>query len=338
MARLAPALGERDRAPSGQPSAKRRFVTDDGVALHVRDHGPAGSPVTVVLMHGWTCDHTVWDRIVGLLPAGSDSASDGARTSAVPDSASDGARTSAAVRVLRYDHRGHGGSGPATAGTATIDRLAEDAAELIAARVPHGKLVLVGHSMGGMTMMALAERFPELVRSRVASAVFVSTTPRSIARMTLGLRGPLGTAAIRGENAVTVALGRARREHFLRRPAVLRPFVRRLVFGSGASRRDVAALARQVGRVHPASMSGFRQSFRTHERRVALARFAGIPCTVLVGTRDGLTPVSHARLIAEELPDAEFVRYPGAGHMLPYERAEELAARITGHLSVAVGG
>ncbi|TCP49270.1 pimeloyl-ACP methyl ester carboxylesterase [Tamaricihabitans halophyticus] len=291
------------------PPPAQRFVTSDGVGLRVRQDGPESARLTVVLLHGWTCDHTVWDRVV------------------------DGLADAESVRVLRYDHRGHGGSAPAPRDTTTIDQLAEDAAGLIAERAPEGELLLVGHSMGGMTMMALAERYPELVRARVAGAVFVSTTPCSLARITLGLPGPLGGAVVRAENAATAVLGRTNREHFLARPAALRPMVRRLVFGAGAARRDVAALTAQLGRVHPASMSGFRRSFAVHERRRALAQFAGVPSTVLVGSRDLLTPVGHARIIARELPDARFVCYPKAGHMLPYERAAEVHDLIRAHIA-----
>src|ERR1700712_5065908 len=105
-----------------------RFLTGDGTALHVRSSGPSDAAVTVVLVHGWTQDHRTWDDVV--------------------------ARMGPSQRVLRYDLRGHGGSAPAKPGTATIARLADDLAELITERAPHGKLVLAGHSMGGMTIMA----------------------------------------------------------------------------------------------------------------------------------------------------------------------------------------
>lgn len=55
--------------------------------------------------------------------------------------------------MLRYDLRGHGRSDPALPGTATIDQLADDLADLLCAEV-EGPVVLGGHSMGGMVVRA----------------------------------------------------------------------------------------------------------------------------------------------------------------------------------------
>ncbi len=44
----------------------------------------------------------------------------------------------------------------------TIEQLGHDLDAVIRALAPDGPLVLVGHSMGGMTIMALAEQNPEL--------------------------------------------------------------------------------------------------------------------------------------------------------------------------------
>ncbi len=280
--------------------ADHRFTTSDGTALHVVDTGPRDAGATTVLLHGWTLDHTSWDPVAAGLPG----------------------------RVLRYDHRGHGGSAPAPAGTATIERCADDLAELIAARVPTGRIVLAGHSMGGMTIMALAEQHPSLL-DRVAGVVLVATSSGELAEATLGLPGPVGRAFVAGEKAVNRRIARLRRAELLKRTEVARPGLRWLLFGKRPSWRHVALTAAMVGRCHPASMVGFRGSLDEHDRRQALAALAGIPAVVLAGAEDRLTPLRHARVLADELPHAELVIYLGAGHMLPLERAEE----VTAHLS-----
>lgn len=311
-------------ATSREPSA--RFVTADGTALHVVDSvpgsmagtGPAtepagvvsyDAPVTVMLVHGWTLDHRSWEPVVRRL--GIEFAE----------------FCSVAPRVLRYDHRGHGGSAPA-AGTATIAQLADDLAELILARVPTGKIVLAGHSMGGMTVMALAERHADLVASRVAAVALLGTSSCGMDRTTLGLPGVFGRAAARGERWIGKGVACWRRPVLLNRPALLRPFVRWLVFGRGVRKADVAEVTAQIGRVHPMSMAGFRDSIGAHDRRLALAELRGRPCVVAVGDRDRLCPLPHARVIADALPEARLVVHPGAGHMLAYERPEETAAAI----------
>ncbi|MEV8439832.1 alpha/beta hydrolase [Actinosynnema sp. NPDC051121] len=279
--------------------ADRRFVTSDGTALHVVDTGPRDADVTTVLLHGWTLDHTSWDEVAAGLPG----------------------------RVLRYDHRGHGGSAPAPAGTATIARCADDLAELLAARVPTGRLVLVGHSMGGMTIMALAEQHPSLL-DRVAGVVLVATSSGELAGSTLGLPEPLGRAFVAGEKAANRRIARLRRAELLKRTGVARPGLRWLLFGKRPSWRHVAMTAAMVGRCHPVSMVGFRDSLDSHDRRAALAGLAGIPAVVLAGAEDRLTPLRHARVLADELPHAELVIYLGAGHMLPLERARDVTAHV----------
>lgn len=292
------------RAPAPwDPSAAHRFLTDDGAALHVNETGPADSPVTLVLVHGWTQDHRTWDGVVE--------------------------RLAPSLRVLRYDLRGHGGSAPANHGTATIDTLADDLAELIAARAPDGPLVLAGHSMGGMTIMKLAERHPQLVRDRVAGVAFVATSSGQMDRITLGLPGIAGNGAARFERRLAKMLARQRRDALPLPPAMVRPGARFLVFGEHPRRADVDSVTAQLLCAHPASVAGFQDAISRHDCRVALAALRGTPAVVLVGERDRLCPVAHAKVIADELPHAEFVRYPGAGHMLPQERAAEVAARLS---------
>ncbi|WP_411970351.1 alpha/beta fold hydrolase [Saccharothrix longispora] len=291
--------GTRVGAP-WEAAVRNRFVTSDGTALHVVDTGPRDAGVTTVLLHGWTLDHTSWDEVAEALPG----------------------------RVLRYDHRGHGGSAPAPVGGATIARLADDLAELLEDRVPTGRVVLAGHSMGGMTIMALAEQRPDLLE-RVAGVALVATSCGELAGSTLGLPGALGRAFLAGEKAMNRRIAAFRRPELLRRTEVVRPGLRWLLFGERPSWAHVARTAAMVGRCHPVSMVAFRDSLNEHDRRKALAELAGIPCVVLSGGADRLTPPRHARVLADELPHAELVTYPGAGHMLTLERAAGVAAHVT---------
>lgn len=282
--------------------AAHRFVTSDGTELHVERSGSQAAPVTLVLVHAWTQDHTEWDPVLAALPE--------------------------PLSVLRYDHRGHGVSAAASEFTATLETLADDLAELITELVPRGQVVLAGHSMGGMTVMALAERHPELVRQRVAGVAFVATSCEDMDRLQLGLRGPAGDLAARADQAFGRGLTRWGRETIPLRPRVASPFVRWLAFGKRADHRAVRAMSAQVVRAHPMSVGGFRASMTRHRRRQALAVLRAVPSYVLVGTRDRITPAEHARVIAGELPNAEFVLFPDAGHELTYERGNEVTARL----------
>ncbi|MGQ0838273.1 alpha/beta fold hydrolase [Actinokineospora sp.] len=284
------------------------FRTSDGVALAVVDTGTPDAPVTVLLTHGWTSDLRVWDEVAGALRD--------------------------RVRVLRYDHRGHGGSDKAPRDTATLGRLADDLAELIADRVPTGRLVLVGHSMGGMTMMALAERHPDLVERRVAAAVFTATSSGRMGEVTFGLPKVLVKAAARRQSkARRPSPGVPRPARPVVPPSRLRivatrAFLRWLVFGTRFRMVDVRSVADQAAQVHRGSAAALRRDIGKHARVAALAHYAHADTQVLVGELDRLTPLDHGRAIAAAMPHAEFVLYPAAGHMLPYERVPELAARI----------
>jgi pimeloyl-ACP methyl ester carboxylesterase len=207
--------------------APGRFVTGDGAALHVTQSGPADSAVTLVLVHGWTQDHRTWDFVLPHLDPG--------------------------LRVLRYDLRGHGGSAPARPGSATIARLADDLAELIAGRVPAGPLVLAGHSMGGMTLMVLAERHPALVRDRLAGAAFVATSSGDMDRLTLGFPGVVGRSVTRFEPRVARLLARLRSETLRLRPGMVRSVARGLIFGDRPGRAQVDSVVEQLLCAHPAS-------------------------------------------------------------------------------------
>lgn len=285
------------------PAARHRFVTSDGTALSVQDTGATGG-VTVVLAHGWTLDHTAWDRVAAGLSG----------------------------RVLSYDHRGHGGSAPAPAGTATIEQAADDLAELITDRVPSGPVVLVGHSMGGMATMALAERHPTLFKNRIAAVGLVATSSGGLSDVTLGLPRWIARRVMAAERRLDKKFA-ASSKPTLGRPAG--PGLRWLLFGAAAPKADIKATAAQVGRCHPASMAGFRESLNVHERRAALAVLRGVPVTIMAGGADRLTPLPHARVIADELPAAQLTIYPQAGHMLPYERDVEVTAHIQALISRA---
>jgi pimeloyl-ACP methyl ester carboxylesterase len=278
------------------------FTTNDGTALHVDVSGPGDATLTLVLVHAWTQDHLEWDPVLPLLPTG--------------------------IRVVRYDHRGHGWSEPARPGTATVAQLADDLAELIAQLVPEGELVLAGHSMGGMTVMALAERHPELVASRVRGVAFIATSCCDMDRLTLGLNGRAGRVAARVDKTFGRLLNRLGQESIPIPAPLARPSVKWLAFGKKVARADVRAMTAQFLRAHPRSVGGFRDSMSGHDRRKALATLRDKPVVVLVGERDRITPVHHARVIAEELPEAEYVLFPGAGHELTYERTREVAARL----------
>ena len=278
----------------------------DGVALHALVDGPADAPVTLVLLHGWTLDSRTWWPVARILGE-------------------------QGVRVVRYDHRGHGRSAAVEPSTMTIEQLADDLVAVLAALAPDGPLVLAGHSMGGMTIMALAERHPELL-DRVAGVALVATSCGGLADATLGL-SPRRAALVRQiEHWMSCSKRWASRRR-LGDPRLLAPALRWLLLGRRPTREAVRLTVGSIAACRPLTVSGFRPTLDAHEREEALAAFAEIPTVVLAGSRDRLTPVRHARRIADALPGTALTIYPEAGHMLPVERAIGVAERISALVS-----
>ncbi|RJQ72824.1 alpha/beta hydrolase [Pseudonocardiaceae bacterium YIM PH 21723] len=305
MAKSASDLNVR-RGPYIHGLLPRPFTTSDGVRLQVIEQGPVDSAITVILCHGWTMSREVWRPIAAALPDA----------------------CGRPVRIIYHDYRGHGGSDPAPFGTANIERNAEDLAELIEARVPAGRVVLVGHSMGGMTIMALAQQHPKLFAKRVAGVGFVSTSSGGLDQLTLGMPARMAELVKRMEAYLRTRFATTNKAVIMKRAAVLRPGIRLLTFGRKARKTDVHAAALWLAKCHPATVIGFRESLNLHNRLEALSAFRNLPVELLVGDKDKLTPLSHSRKIARELPEATFTVYPDAGHMLPQERVGEVTARI----------
>jgi len=273
--------------------------TFDGLELDVRTYGPEDVPLTAVLAHCWTLNQEDWHYQVRALQR----------------------EFGHQIRIVTWDHRGHGTSDHAPRHDCTIDNLARDMADVIATHAPGGKLVIAGHSIGGMTIMALAEQQPELF-DRVVGAAFVSTSSGELDTVTLGLP-EMGTF-LRGQIPHALALRsrtltkKARR----RAPIIERQVVRRFLFGRPMRLVDAALTVEGIINSPGTTLVGFYQDCLRHDRAMALKVLDGIPTHVLVGTRDVLTPPSHGRRIADHVEGAVLTVVPDAGHMLPLERDE----------------
>ncbi|MGN6300531.1 MAG: alpha/beta fold hydrolase [Angustibacter sp.] len=275
-------------------------LADDGARLaawvHEPAHADAATAPTLVLAHGWTLDHRSWDRVVTLV------------------------QQQRPVRVVTYDQRGHGASTlhgrrhrPRLA--PSVRGLGDDLAAVVAAVAPTGPLVLGGHSMGGMTVMAYAGTHADDVRARVRGVALVSTSA-----------GELRGLGRRGEAPLMRTISRVPGVRAGR--AITHESQRRLLFGTRAAPADVAATRDMVASTRLATIGRYYTALGRHDEAEALAVLADVPTHVLVGELDRLTPVSHARRLAELVPHAQLEVLPGAGHMLGYEAAEVVARHL----------
>ncbi len=283
----------------------RTVRTEDGGDLHVEvDAGPAP---TVVLVHGFTARLEEFFLQRETLRA--------------------------RARTVLYDCRGHGRSW--TRGrvrNATIDQLGRDLGRVVDDVAPDGPVVLLGHSMGGMTIMALARQRPELFGPRVVGAFLLATSSGGLVEA-----GPVGMAVriYRKLGLLQLFLLLLRfwsplLERFRKRGTRLgRAWYRHYLFGTEDAEPELVTLVQDLLEQTPLTVTAtFYRTLLDHDEHASLAAMRDIPVTLLVGDSDRLTPVSHSRRMAEALPDAELVVVPGAGHSVNITRQDVVDAAL----------
>ncbi|GAB3272018.1 alpha/beta fold hydrolase [Kineosporia babensis] len=227
-------------------------------------------------------------------------------------------------RLVFWDQRGHGRSGTGAPGSSTIEQIGRDLSAVIDAIAPEGPLVLLGHSMGGMTVMSLAEQRPELFAERVAGVGLFCTSAGGLGAIDFGLSG-LGRAMM--TVAPTAARLLARQPtlvaHGRRLGSDLEShLVRRYSFASPVPAELARFCAGMIAQTRMEVISDFLPTLGSHDKRVALATLNGHELLVMAGENDLLIPRSHSDEIFAALPDAEYVVVREAGHLLPLEHPD----------------
>lgn len=248
------------------------------------------------------------------------------------------------VRTVHWDQRSHGrserGRAQAEGVTVGIDQLGRDLKAVIDAAAPEGRLLLVGHSMGGMTIMALADQYPQLIRDRVAAVAFVGTSSGKLGEVSFGLPVAGVNAVRRVLPGVLKALGSQPELVERGRRATADLFaglIKRYSFGSRDVDPAVERFAERLIESTPIDVvAEFYPAFTEHDKSAALPAFRDIPVLILAGDKDLVTPSSHSEAIADELPDAELVIVPDAGHLVMLEHPETVTDRMA-DLLVRIG-
>lgn len=306
-ARRSPRTAPSCTTRSTRPSRRHRSVRA-GAGLFGRK---APAPVTVVFSHGYCLNQDSWHFQRAALRG--------------------------VVRTVHWDQRSHGRSGRGAAqlkdGTpVTIDQLGGDLKAVIDAAVPEGPIVLVGHSMGGMTVMALADRFPELIRERVVAVALVGTSSGRLGEVNFGLPVAGVNAVRRVLPGVLKALGQQAALVERGRRATADLFAGVIKRYSFAGRDVDPAIERFAERMIEGTpidvVAEFYPAFTDHDKTAALAHFAELPVLVLAGVKDLVTPSEHSEAIADLLPDAELVLVPDAGHLVMLEHPEVVTDRL----------
>ena len=285
------------RAEAGAP-ARRAEASEvagaDGSVLHVEQEGAAQGPI-LLFTHGWGLSSRVWAEARADL----------------------GAR----FGLVFWDLAGLGRSEQATAGY-SLDGFAEDLHAVIDS-LPDRPVILVGHSIGGMTVQTFCARHPELLGRRVAAIVLENTTHTNplatmiFSRVFKPLQ-PVIELACKLDTILSPALWVMNWQAYLSGSTHLA--ARLAGFGTRPTREQLDRTARLITKNSPAVQAKGNLAMLRWSVTDRLPRI-DVPALVLVGGRDLITKDHAGEAIAAALPQARLVRIEDAGHMGPVERS-----------------
>ncbi|MGI8953524.1 MAG: alpha/beta fold hydrolase [Nocardioidaceae bacterium] len=275
-------------------SAAQQIEASDGVLLNVEVDEPdgdvaAGTP-TVVFVHGWVLDLNCWHYQRAALRG--------------------------RARLVFYDQRSHGRSGRSPAASSTHEQLGRDLRTVLESVAPDGPVVLVGHSMGGITVMALADEFPELFDDRVVAVALLSTSAGEL----VGAVNPIGRLQ------PLLMGGLARMTFFVDKTRNINQYqlTRSLAVGPDAAEIYADMAHEMISRARTHVFWDFSPSFASLDLYPALAVIPGEHTVVIAGTKDQLTPIRHSRILAERIKGSTLVVCERAGHMVMLEAHEKV--------------
>lgn len=312
-----------DEVPFGSlRSEPITVVAEDGVPLHVEvdevapadEQGgrhrrprtrPRTEPVTVVFVHGYCLNLDCWHF--------------------------QRAAYRGLVRTVYYDQRSHGRSGRSDREHATIEQLGRDLRLVIDTVAPDGPVVVVGHSMGGMSVVALAEEYPELIGEKVVGVGLISTTaggldpsrvllPMLPARLTGGVTHRTVAALQRGHFAIDRVrrLGRV----------IASVATDRFAFGDEVPRSYVDFVDEMLSATPFEVVADFFPSLGGLDKFDCVEVLGRIPVSIICGTEDRLTSIGHSRKLHARVGGSRLLECEGAGHMVPLERHDRVNAEL----------
>jgi pimeloyl-ACP methyl ester carboxylesterase len=279
-----------------------QIETPEGAVLHVEETGPQDAPV-LVFVHGWGLDAGVWYEARQML--------------------------SERYQVVTYDLAGLGKSKQPRDGRYSLDRFADDLMTVVSRAAPR-KVVLVGHSIGGMTVQTFCRRYPETLGRQVSGIVLENTSHTDPSRTTI-----LGDA-LHAMKPVLVPL--------MHLDIWLQPLVwamnwqgylsgsthlamRLGGFGTEPTKAQLNQVALAATRNSPAVQAKGNLAMMRWSVTDTLPQFR-VPALVFIGGEDIVTVPQAGETIARQLPQARVVSVGEAGHLGPLELAEVYNAAI----------
>ncbi|HEY2441752.1 MAG TPA: alpha/beta hydrolase [Streptosporangiaceae bacterium] len=322
-ARLRPEPDSEATEPLGELRGRELVVpSDDGMPLHVEINGPDDAAVTVIFSHGYALNQDSWHYQRRDLAA--------------------------CARLVFWDQRGHGRSGPLAGPPVSIDRTGADLHAVIEAVTDADqRVVLVGHSMGGMTIMALAARYPELFGAKVAGLVLIGTAAGGLSSpdgLVPWMPSPLRIMLQRAVPTVLRTAARGRRavlvEHGRKASSEIEFLATRfLAFGDPWMSVTVTDFLEQMIRQAPVGViAEFYSALLKHDAHDVPGVLSRVPVTVVVGDRDRLIPPQLGIDLAESIDGSRLVIAEGAGHAVILERPDVVNETISSMVAQVQSG
>lgn len=287
------------------------FVTPDGVSLNV-EVDEADSEVTLVFVHGFSLTLDAWHF--------------------------QRAAFRGLSRAVFYDQRCHGSSGRGDRAHSTMEQLADDLKQVIDVTSPDRPVVLVGHSMGGMTIAAFVDRYPEMIGTKVLGAALIATTAGAIdvAKILIPLIPAKVGSTLTLNTVRTLARGHRAVDGVRRRVKTIAAVITDVYgFGSEVPASYVTFLDSMLTQTPFQVVAEFYDGFRNFDRIDQVAVLSAVPTTIICGTADKLTPMSHSHALATRITGSTLIECPGAGHMVILERYGQVNAALDQLLSAA---
>ena len=273
-------------------------ITADGVVLHTEvDEGPTDD-FTLVFVHGYglnlDCWHFQRQHFRGQL------------------------------RQIFYDQRSHGRSGRSEADLCRIPQLAEDLYQVLHEVVGETPVIMIGHSMGGMTIMRLAQSRPELFGTRILGVALLCTSAGEMVNHS-PIRGIPGRTFHRiaeplmaGLNRIPELVAQGRRAGSDLGYVV----TRRLAFGPDVPPSFVDFASEMLAEIPLEVVADYFPAFEEVDEFRALEVLSTVPTVVVGGEDDVITPIEHTARIIDLLPKAEAIRVEDCGHLGMIEKHE----------------
>ncbi len=267
-------------------------TTPDGVPLAVREVGPTDAPLTVVFAHGFCLRMGAFHFQRMRLSE----------------------EWGPQVRMIFYDQRGHGRSGDAPPETYTVPQLGKDMETVLQVIAPRGPIVLVGHSMGGMTVLSHARQYPRQYGNRIVGAALISSAAEGVAKSPLGeiLNNPALEAIRRAARSAPKLVQRGRNAT----RSLIGPILRAASYADVSVSPSIVAFSEKMMLGTPIpTMVEFSHALQVHDETSALPTLAKIPTLIVCGDHDLVTPDKYSKKIADALPESELVMVSKSGHL-----------------------